>query len=226
MEKLSRKKLDLALDSLRELRKEEAYSGNFYNYFATCYDPGFQAFYRWVHVPGKYVCPKCGKRFGSDTENGTNAHEICARSNGTIIMSDFDETIEAYKTCIKEGYDVEFELHCCDCVKEYDYHPAVFRFRAFGEKEYTVSYPQIQFNSWSYRKEKRLSEKHFYPWQYTLAVGFLTKAMSDEMSTNTDETCRKWLNSLTKELMHESEAWSVVDESIKGILGLSLERPF
>ena len=220
--------MDLALDSLRKLREEETYSGDFYNCFADCYASGFQAFYLWAHVPGKYVCPKCGKCFGSDTENGTNTHETIAESNDTITKSDFDEIIETYKTCIKEGYDVEFELHCCHCVKEYDLPLSLFRFRASGEKEYTVSYPQIQFNSFSYRyyrNEKQLSEKHFYPWQYTIAVGFLTKAISDEMSTNNDEKCRKWLDSLTKKLMYESEAWSVVDESIKGILGLSLERP-
>jgi len=45
MEKLSREKLDLALDSLKKLRKEEAYSGHLPKHMACCYAPVWMGFY-------------------------------------------------------------------------------------------------------------------------------------------------------------------------------------
>jgi len=135
---------------------------------------------------------------------------------------------EAYNECKKAGYDVKFELHCFECyiecyMKKRKLPSAVFRFRD-SEEEYTVSYPLIKGEDFFGGDEDQLTEKHFYPWQYTLAVGFLKEVVACENSTNVDEACRQWLDDIAESIEYEGNPWSIVDKSIKGILGLSLKR--
>ncbi|MCL2862565.1 MAG: hypothetical protein FWE54_00460 [Methanimicrococcus sp.] len=234
MEKLSRDKLDIALDSLKKLRKESAYRGHIPDKMACCYGPIFSAQYRINHVPGEYVCPNCGKCFGSGRIKDAVTDE--QKFQISVSKMDFDEIFNAYNKCIKVGFDVVLELQCSECrlkefepfsakrfLEEYELVSAVFRFRGSEEEEYTVSYPQMR--SEDLGEDKALSsEKHFYPWQYTLAIAFLTDVIAIENGTKPDEACRKWLDNIANSILYEGKPWSIVDESIKGILGLSLKR--
>ncbi|MCL2862564.1 MAG: hypothetical protein FWE54_00455 [Methanimicrococcus sp.] len=230
MEKLSRGKLDAALDSLKKLRKEEADGGHFP--IILCYSPGLDfiipEYYLRDSVPGEYVCPKCGKCFGTGEKKET---VIGVRGYNFIVSKrDFDEIFEAYNICIKKGFDVEFELHCSNCCLKDALPFAVFKFRKSKEEEYTASYPQMR-NEDSGRNEALISEKHFYLWQYALAIEFLTEVVACENGTNQDEACLKWIvNVISRGLyMNESRMetktrWFTIEKSIKGILGFSFER--
>jgi len=221
MEKISREQLDLALDSLIDQRIEE--KGTLRISMACCYFPAGPPICRWDDIPGKHICAKCGNTFGDPEKKGEDVRFGTDTDDGDITVEEWDveEVLKAYRSCRKAGYDVELDVHCSKCVKGYGLELAVFRFRAPGKDHYAVSFPL--FRSGFYPREKRPSDKHFHSWQYALVADFLTRSVK-KTADRKDTWCR-WMDRMA-EIIDErgSDPWVPVGESIKGILGISLEE--
>jgi hypothetical protein len=223
MEKVSREKLDVALNSLREQRTEDGKTTRI-GRMACCYRPSVPPVCRWDRIPGEHICAKCEKTFGDpEKKEGTVRSRINEdRGDDTVEEWDIEEVLKAYRSCGKAGYDVELDMHCSECVKKYNLELAVFRFRAPGENDQVISFPVLR--SGLLRRDKRSSGKHFRPWQYTIVADFLTKSV--KKTAYRKDVWREWVRDIV-ETIYECgfNPWVHVGESIKGILGISLEEP-
>lgn len=232
MNKLSKDEINQALDSLVRSRKEKQLKETIRYMVADCYLSVGPRYYPWNHVPREHICSNCGKHFGEGTEKKERLW-AGGRSDEThdseVNKSDFAEILETYEDCKAAGYDVDLMMHCAECIEKYGLVPLMFRFRITDEEEYTVSYPQLEFYHKSnpqpmrWGKEKRLSEKHFFPWQYSIAISFLTELATERNNMLFDMKCREWVDEKIDRRECENEPWTCVYEAIEGILGLSIK---
>jgi len=223
MEKVSKEKLDLALDSLKKQRTEDEETLHI-SRMACCYRPSVPPVCRWDDIPGEHICAKCGKTFGDPEKKEEDMRFRINKDNGddTVEVWGVKNVLKAYRSCKKSGYDVELDMHCSECVKKYDLELAVFKFRAPGENNYVVSFPLLR--SGYCIKEERSSRKRFRPWQYKVVADFLTRSVKKTASRN--DMWRGWIGDLV-ETVYECgfNPWTHVENSVKGILGISLKRP-
>jgi hypothetical protein len=221
MEKISREKLDLALDSLRKQKIEDGETGHYYAE-AFCYTGPRPPVCRWDRIPGEHICAKCGKTFGDPEKTDWWLRDTADEDKGGTRVREWDveEVLKAYRSCRKAGYDAELDMHCSECVKKHHLEKAVFKFRAPGENEYIVSFPVFRSESYSVRKKP--SGKHFHSWQYALVAKFLIRSMK---KTDQKDMWRRWMDHLAESFFDfGSKPWEFTEESIKGILGLSFEK--
>jgi len=232
MKKLSEDELNLALDSLKKLRSEKQRQRKTISVLACCYAPACPAYYSWEQLPYEFICPNCGKHFGKNV--GEKSRHKCRvdgnKTSGFDVKTwEFESIMGDYEKCKEAGYDIELDVHCLECIKTHSLPPMALRFRAPGKKEYTISYPQLEFydeNSQYMEQEdnpKRLSDKHFFPGQYSIAVSFITDLSVDVEDAAREEVFREWLD---REVDGScgGKTWTYVFNAFEGILGLSLKR--
>jgi DNA-directed RNA polymerase subunit RPC12/RpoP len=220
MEKISREQLDLALDSLRTQRTDDREIGRLYP-MAFCYVGCPPPVCRWERIPGDHICAKCGKIFGASEKIAERYARVRWSNDGLRVdPRDVEEVLKAYRSCRKAGYDVEMDMHCSKCAKEYDLELAVFKFRAPGENDHVISFPLFRSGIWF--GMERPSDKHFYSWQYTVITKFLTGAVKE--TSDQEHMWHRWVSHMAKTIhLCKSDPWESVEESIEGILGLSFK---
>jgi len=224
MKKLSKEELDLALDKMKDLRGEDAYGDGdeMLGIFASCYEVCLPPFFLWDRAAGGHMCIGCGRPFGVNADGLDSAYTNCTE----VCKQDFEDIMEAFETCKRAGYDAEIEMRCSECVEERGFDPMAFKFRAPGEEKYTVSYPHMESNIERYRLLDELpSDKHFFPWQYSVAASFVTDLYAKGGNTTPEEACRAWLHTVSWGKRYDGLCWNDAYRAIEGILGLSLGGP-
>lgn len=237
MKKWSREQLNEALDKLKELRKEEAYSGVLPYRFAMCYLPAPRYFYDWDRLPGSYTCPVCGHPFGRKEAKGKKIRDFDLGGEDDneetayypykvqVETWDFDTVRRAYLEARELGYDASLLIFCAECITKKQFPPIIFKFRASENTDYTISYPQI--GDIDGNSKKGASRTLFLPHEYATAISFLKEIVQEaniEHNISLDQTCRTWLNKFAWEITYEGRPWSTIMEALNGILGLSVEE--
>ena len=218
--KQSREELNSALDSLKEVRKKKSSEEDLLRIVADCYSPMLPPCYVWDKLPGKYICPECGKQFGKDAGKGKRT----GKNGGRVSKWDFDALKHVCEQFNKAGYYAEMEPHCSECIQKHGLPQIVFKLRADENEEYVISYPHLKSPEDGFRNdEEELPKKCFFPWQYEVALQFATDS-NLKQGGGSEMSCREWLDSLYNNHKHyHREPQNMIYDAIEGILGTPSE---
>ena len=214
-EKLTKEQIDKILAQLKELRKTPAYSGRLpYNY-AMCYAMAMPTYFEWDEVPGCWICPSCGKKFGNG--KSFESYPKCSWRDDYRDFTERDREIRGWESnehCIKQsnfssilntwlnakefGYDTVLELHCENCIRDKKKPAMVFKFKFDNAKDYTISYP---------------TESNIY--KYSTVLSFL-KGLNPNIELEDVAGALKHVFSGTS---YEGVAWKDIFDILQDILG-------
>ena len=224
LERMSREELNRALDSLKSVRGERPYQGSLPDRLAMCYDPASPSYYKWEDMPGKHICPNCGKQFGkgkiAEGERRWKDDKL-ERYDGDICKWDLYNLVDICDEFCQAGYIVEMEMHCSECIERGSV-PIVFKLRTSEDDDCVISYPHVESSEKRFSREdhEELPKKCFFPWQYEVALLFATDT---DLGKGTKRSCREWLNSLRDSDRYYERPWNMVHDAIEGILGTPAE---
>jgi len=221
---MSKDELDQALDSEKAQQSDKPQKRKQKHDFVLCYSPAGPPPYDWDSLPGKYVCPRCGDSFGSDSKGRIRYGGLVG--DFRISQHTFDCIDYALKSIKKAGHDAELDLHCHKCIREEVVVPAVFRFRMRDGGGFIVSYPDMDVGYYRLASKGREPPgKVFEAWLYRAAASFLTYLGEEREGAALEASYQKWLDELCKKDSWKRERQTDIRKAVEGILGLSLNGP-